>query len=119
MYMAGRPRLYNSPEEMQVLITKYFNDCKNRDVPYTLAGLAVALGMDRISLYNYSKRDEYFNTIKKAKDIVAQAWEEHAFIKGNAGSIFVMKNYGYTDRQEVSVEHSNFGEVLDKFVGKL
>ena len=90
IYMAhpGRPRLYESPEQMQILIDKYFNDCKNRDVPYTLAGLAVALNMDRISLYNYSKRDEYFNTIKKAKDIVAQAWEEHAFVKGNAGSIF-------------------------------
>lgn len=84
-----------------------------------MAGLAVALDMDRQSLYNYAKNEKFFDTIKKARDKIAQSWEEHTFIHGNAGSIFVMKNYGYTDKQEVAVEHSNFDEVLGKFIGKL
>lgn len=85
-----------------------------------MAGLAVSLGIDRQTLYNYKNTDEFFDTIKKARDVIEQAWEEHAFLKGNAGSIFVMKNYGYTDKQEVAVSPSeNFGETLGKFIGKL
>ena len=115
----GRPPIFKTEEDMKKAIDKYFKNCESRDVPYTMAGLAVALDIDRQTLYNYEKKDKFFGIVKKARDKIEQAWEEHAFMKGNAGCIFVMKNYGYTDKQEVAVEHSNFDEVLGKFVGKL
>lgn len=71
----GRPPKFQSPEQMQVLIDKYFEDCKGRILynddgspvldkygnaviidahPPTVTGLALALGFNtRLSLLNY------------------------------------------------------------------
>ena len=115
----GQPKIFQTPQELEKAITAYFNKCEELNKPMTYAGLALALNIDRQTLYNYAERDEYFDTIKKARDTVRAYVEEQMFIRGNAGVIFYAKNYGYTDRQEVAVEHSNFGDVLNKFVEKL
>jgi hypothetical protein len=115
----GRPLKFKTPQELEKAITAYFDKCEKEKRPMTYAGLALALDMDYQTFYNYEKRDEFFDTIKKARDTVRAYVEEQMFIRGNAGVIFYAKNYGYTDRQEVAVEHSNFGEALDKFVNKL
>lgn len=115
----GQPKIFQTPQELEKAITAYFNKCEELNKPMTYAGLALALNIDRQTLYNYAERDEYFDTIKKARDTVRAYVEEQMFIRGNAGVIFYAKNYGYTDRQEVSVEHSNFGDALNKFVEKL
>ena len=111
----GRPRKYSSPEEMQELIDKYFIDCKehkelvdgkevSKPLPLTMSGLAVALGMDRRSLVNYNNRDEFFPTLKKARDIV-EADMECRLLQGNGspiGYIFALKNnYAWVDKQEI------------------
>jgi hypothetical protein len=36
--------------------------------PYTMSGLARAIGLDRKSLLNYKKRDEFFPSIQAAID---------------------------------------------------
>ena len=115
----GRPRLFTSVEDIEKKIEIYKDYLKANEKPPTIAGLAYFLGVDRVTLFNYSKKDKYFNTIKKYRDWVMMNLEEVGIDKGNGGIIFLMKNYGYTDRQEVTVEHTNFGEVLDKFVSKL
>lgn len=115
----GRPKKFETPEQLQKLIDDYFLDCKKNKLPLTYAGLAVAIGIDRRSLYNYSKDEEFFLTIKKARDKVEQYVEEQIFIRGSAGVIFYAKNYGYTDRQDVNITPVNFGASLDKFVDKL
>jgi hypothetical protein len=98
MHPGGRPRLFNSAEEIESKINQYKQYLKNSKKPPTMAGLAYYLGMDRISLYNYSKKDEYFNTIKKYRDWVAMNWEEYSIDKGHGGIVFMLKNYGYTDK---------------------
>jgi len=115
----GRPKKYNSVEEMQVKIDTYFSDCDERKAIYTIEGLCYWLDMERQSLLNYSKDEEFFDTIKRAKaKILARLQELASSGKHNATmAIFNLKNnYGYVDRSEVKNEHS--GEIrrgMDSF----
>lgn len=45
---------------MQKVIDEYFKTCDEKGEPYTITGLALALELDRRSLVNYSKDDEFF-----------------------------------------------------------
>ena len=100
---AGRPMIYKTPQELEKLIDQYFKDCVKRKRPPTIAGLAYWLNVDRQTIYNYENRDEFFGTIKRARDKIIMNIEEELILKGNSGTIFLAKNYGYTDRQEVEV----------------
>lgn len=100
----GRPRMYESPEEMQKLIDQYFKDCEAKDDPLTMSGLAYALGMDRTSLVNYGHRDEFFNTVKRARDRIIADYERRLLKSGTPtiGLIFALKNNaGWVDKQEI------------------
>ena len=61
----ARPKLYNNKEEVQKIIDEYFSLCDEKDKPYTISGLAYALNMTIQSILNYSKDEEFFDTIKK------------------------------------------------------
>ena len=104
----ARPKLYTSVEEMQKIIDKYFIECDEKEKPYTMSGLAYALDMDRKSLLNYSKDEQFFPTIKKAKEKVEQQLEENA-LSGKANATFTIfnlkNNYGWKDQVEVKNEH--------------
>lgn len=101
----GRPKLYNSKEEMQEIIDAYFSLCDQLERPYTMSGLANALNMSRQSLINYSKDEEFFDTIKKARAKVEQQLEENALM-GKANSTFTIfnlkNNYGWRDSVEIN-----------------
>lgn len=114
-----KPLRFATPEDLKKEIDAYFDKCEKENRPMTYAGLAYALDIDRQTLYNYAKRDAYFDTIKRARDRVQAYVEEQIITRGNAGTIFYAKNYGYNDRQEVDVNHSNFSDVLNDFVRKL
>ena len=120
----GRPLKYKTPEELQVLIDKYFDDCDNHHIktyddegneilkhqpkPYTITGLALSLDLTRQDLLNYQGKKEYQDTIKRAKQRCELYAEEQLFRQGNVtGVIFNLKNnYGYKDKQEVEAEVS-------------
>lgn len=112
----GRPPLYTNAEELENNISEYFDWCDNRiqqvydkksgevievinPAPYTMSGLAYFLHMDRDSLLNYSKKKDFFGTIKAARDRVAQDVENRLMEGGNAaGAIFNLKNnFGWKD----------------------
>ena len=99
---------FKTVEELQSLIDAYFVDCDESKKPYTIEGLCVKLEIDRKTLLNYEKAkgyEQYFHTIKKAKDKVLQILTERALVGDNVPSIsiFLLKNnYGYVDRQEVT-----------------
>ena len=61
----GRPLLFETPEDLQVRIDEYYEDCKQRGAALTFAGLAAFLEVDRKTIYNYKQKDEFFPTIKK------------------------------------------------------
>ncbi len=100
----ARPKLYSSVEDMKKIIDDYFEMCDEKEKPYTMSGLAYALDMDRKSLLNYSKDEQFFPTIKKAKQKVERQLEENALM-GKANSTFTIfnlkNNYGWKDNIEV------------------
>lgn len=115
----GRPTLFNSAEELQALIDKYFKESvpesyvgKDGEVHTifkapTITGLAYALGFEsRQSLYDYEMRDDFSYTIKRARLRIENQYETNLSdprVKP-AGSIFALKNVGqWKDKQEVTV----------------
>lgn len=100
----GRPRIFRTQEELEQKIMEYWQRCEQHNKTYTLSGLALWIGIDRKTLYNYSEKDEFFPTIKKAKDIVEASMEERA-LTGESNvtfSIFALKNnFGWEDKKQV------------------
>lgn len=100
----GRHKLYTKVEDMEKVIDEYFVECDKNQKPYTVSGLALALDMDRKSILNYAKTEEFFHTIKRAKEKIEQQLEENALMnKGNATfTIFNLKNnFGWKDNLEI------------------
>lgn len=98
-----KPLKFKSVEELQEKINNYFDNCDNLNKPYTITGLALALDTSRQCLINYENKEDYFDTIKKAKLKVEGYAEEQLFKGGNtAGVIFSLKNnYNWVDKQEI------------------
>ena len=99
----GRPKKWNSAEELDKEIQAYFEECKNNNDPICITGLCLVLECDRLTLINYSKDEEFFNTIKKAKQVCENYAEKHLYNGKNvAGSIFNLKNnYAWKDKTEI------------------
>lgn len=106
---------YTTPELMQAAIEKYFkedmpiremwsNGVKyNRPVP-TISGLSLYLGFcDRHSFYDYEKKEAFTHTIKKARASITQYYEECSQVGSAPGAIFMLKNFGYSDKTEVDL----------------
>jgi predicted transcriptional regulator len=73
----------------------------NNKRPYTIAGLAYFLGVCRATVYNYESREKYSDIISRARERCIMYLEEQLITQGKGGQIFLAKNYGYTDRQEI------------------
>lgn len=100
-HAGGRPLKFKNVEEMQKKIDDYFN---NTDIKqWTITGLAIELDMDRKKLIEYQERDEFSNAIKRAKRKVEYSYELDLRERGNAGTIFALKNFNWKDRQEADV----------------
>lgn len=106
----GRPKLFNSVDELQEKIDEYFESDDAHliqdEVRYpapTMSGLALYLGIDRKSLYNYSQDDAFFPTIKKAKLRVESFLEKRLYGNNVTGVIFSLKNnFDWKDKTEVN-----------------
>jgi hypothetical protein len=104
----GRPPKYSSVEKFQAKIDEYFASITDDDgefrKPPTVSGLAVFLGfVDRRSMYHYRDKDAFYHPVKRAIGIIEAYNEEKAAIGKNCiGNIFLLKNFGWSDRQEVT-----------------
>ena len=128
----GRPPMYNSVEEMQEMIDNYFKECDGEECydengklmlnkhgypikvgrrPYTITGLALALGFNsRTSLLNYEGKEEFMNTIMRAKARVERYAEERLYDKDGAnGAKFSLANNfkGWTEKQSIEADVKN------------
>lgn len=115
----GRPKKYNSVEEMQQKIDKYFKDCEKKNEPYTITGLCVALDICRDTLSEYIKNKEFSDTIKKAK-LKVENYLEKRLITDNSttGIIFNLKNnFGWKDKQENINIETSYEDYLKKVEG--
>jgi len=109
----GRPKLFKNAEELQAKIEAYFTKQNELQADmlepmpiYTMAGLALALGVDRKTITNYSKDEEFFPAIKLARAKVEEMVEQRSLAGlGTAGAIFNLKNnFGWRDSRDI--EHS-------------
>lgn len=96
-------------QEVQERIIKYFEYCFNNDMKPGVEGMALALGIDRRTLWEWECKDKVSmpgrsDVIKKAKQILAD-YMENLSQNGKINpvtAIFLMKNhFGYADKQEV------------------
>lgn len=117
----GRPRKYETPEEMQVIIEDYFEECyKEKEVP-TVTGLGFVLNMTRKEMLEYENAIEkgtlkncsydmkvkFRNTLKRAKQYIESCQQQCLYSKDKVtGAIFSLKNnWGWVDRVEQVVEN--------------
>lgn len=103
----GRPKKFQSVEELEEKIDAYFAECDEKEEPYTMTGLALALDTTRETLLDYKLNydEEYSYSIKKAKTRCEAYAEKHLFKgkNGVVGAIFNLKNnYSrWVDKQEI------------------
>ena len=125
----GRPPMFKSAVEMQRLVDKYFKACDGEMLvnkeggsvydkygqpvwihvkPPTVTGLALALGFNsRTTLLNYQDKDEFMNTITRAKSKVEEYTESRLFDKdGSTGAKFSLSNNFKEWRDKQDIEHS-------------
>lgn len=121
----GRPPMYKTVAEMQEKIDAYFKECDGKPLydadgdivydkqgnpvivrtPYTITGLALALGFtSRLALLNYEAKEEFVNTVLRAKSRCEQYAETRLYDKDGAnGAKFALANnfHKWADKQEV------------------
>lgn len=114
---AGRPRKYKTNEELEKIIKEYFES--RPEIEWTVTGLAMALDLDRKALIEYSEHDEFSYTIKKAKEKVQESYEKSLRKNGRTGDIFALKNFGWTDKQEVESENKNINMTYEEYLKKV
>lgn len=136
----GRPAMFRTPEEMQAKIDKYFATCKPsflmidgqkvldgngnpvvEENPPTVVGLALFLGFEsRQSLYAYAKKPDFSYTIKTAVSRMEEYAERNLFEKAKpTGSIFWLKNHGWTAEEKKDVNLGGSLTALNLDVNKL
>lgn len=134
-HAGGRPLLFKTEEELEIKIDEYFESCipeylkdkdgelvtgakgyilVNMNAP-SLSKLALYLGYaSRQSLYDNEKKEEFSYIIKKARSRVEDWLYQHSLSAQipPAVGIFLLKQFGYTDKQEL--EHS--GAITNKHI---
>lgn len=102
---AGRPRMYETPEQMLKVAQEYFDQMLAAGEPITVTGTCMALGFtSRQALLNYEGREEFVDAVKSIKLVCENYAERQAYLAKNpAGPIFCLKNFGWQDRQDVGL----------------
>ena len=122
---AGRPPIFDSPEDLQNKIDEYFQSLEGEshfeadtedeskdnlvwDVPPTspsITGLCLFLGFEsRQSFHDYGKSPEYSYTIKRARLMIEHKYElSGQYAKNPAFQVLALKNLGWSDKQEVDM----------------
>lgn len=109
--LMARPLKYKTVEELEKLIEAYFKEVEASKRPFTISGLALALGTTRQTLLDYEERPEFTDTIKRAKARI-EVWTEEQLFTSNrtAGVIFTLtNNFGWTNKQREKNEGNPWG----------
>jgi len=112
----------NSDEEVLNRIQEYFSYCIGKDIRLGVEGLAMALGVNRCTLWDWETGRSRANLGSSRSDIIKKAKQFLALYSENLAQtgkinpvtwIFQMKNhFGYKDVQEISVSATSpLGEI--------
>jgi len=111
----GRPRKFNTAEEMETVVDEYFELSDAASEPYTMSGLALFLGMSRMTLLHYKNNPSYEKIVNHARQRV-EAHVEKLLLSGMpaTGPIFNMKNnFQWKDQQDLDITTKS-EQVFDK-----
>lgn len=136
----GRPAMYKTPQEMQAKIDEYLENCEPKLLkidgqvmcdkngnpvwetnPPTVTGMALYLGFcNRLSMYDYAKKPEFTDTIKRAVAGI-EAYAERAILTGAkpVGAIFWLKNHGWRAEEQRDDKTKVVGSVTVNDLSKL
>ena len=118
-YLTHALRLANLPKFdtknvrlLEKRIEEYFVICAEDDSKPSVAGLALAIGVDRKTIWQWSQTEnsDRSNTIKKAYQILNLMMEDYmqnGKINPVSGIFLMKNNFGYADKQEVIVTPNN------------
>jgi len=133
-HAGGRPLKFETVEKLDVAIQAYFDTCDphveqrlvdggvnqkgetiwlqrgvlTEQQPYTVSGLARALGVTRDTLINYRERDEFFDSIHAGYERCHEYAESQLYGRSANGASFSLKNnWGWHDKQEI--DHTSKG----------
>lgn len=95
----GRPLKIETPEQMEKILNEYFETTEENKI--TITGICLALDLDKSNFYEYEKREGYRDIVKRARMIVENSYEISLRENGRTGDIFALKNFGWTDKQEI------------------
>ena len=103
----------SEPEQIRERVNWYFNFCMEHDMKPTVNGLASAIGVTRMALWNWKngiKRPQNYEIIADAYSRLEELWEMY-MMNGKinpACGIFLAKNhFDYKDVQDVVVTPNN------------
>ncbi len=92
----GRPLMFETPEDLCLAISEYFNNTESTE--WTVTGLCLAIGTHRDVLIRYGEREGYEDIVSRAKLYVENAYEISLRKNGRTGDIFALKNFGWEDK---------------------
>lgn len=85
------------------MVMAYQAHCKATEEPVTWTGLALFLGFSsRQAIDEYLKYDGFYDSVRKAKAFVEYEYEKRLAGHSPTGAIFALKNYGWSDKQELA-----------------
>lgn len=109
--LGGRPLKFETPKILQEALVKYF---ENTDPElWTITGVCLAIGSDKQVLRDYGKRKGFKEIVQRAKLMVENSYEIRLRKKGDAGSIFGLKNFGWVDKQDHTVSRLEEAEKFE------
>ena len=110
---------FNSPEELQSVINQYFDDCEATNRTLTGAGLARHLDLDRTTLINYLNgrtngiTAEWRRPLKVGWRRIEEDYERTLRSNHMVGSIFALKNMGWSDQMTQVLEMPDIKAAAD------
>lgn len=114
----SRPRRFETPELFDAAVDGYVEQCKAEESPITWTGMAMALGFtSRRAVDNYLEYEGFEESVRRAKLIVENAYEQRLHGNNPTGAIFALKNMQWSDRHEISGPDSQpLGPLAIRFV---
>lgn len=100
--------IYSDPTELAAQCEAYFAECEEKKERPMISGLAFFLGFaDKTTLYDYRDRPEFSHSIKRAILRVEMAYESRLDSQAVSGSIFALKNMGWSDKTQTELTTPN------------
>lgn len=106
----GRPRKVSSPAVMQRAFDKYFKRQDKEKRPYTVVGIAIAVGLTRKGLCEYNAYPEFSATLMHAKARIEEQRSESLVEAGsqvNGIKFDLENNFGWSTKQDVLKVETN------------